>query len=239
MKFFFVFVLVAVLVLGCTSSPNPKYIEPEIELKPSEVQELLDSILVRPEPTIVPEPTSTPEPTITPPPLVDSRTIVIEELLVFNGLNNAIVTLVNDTQAISKLEGNVYHKMYLSTVMAIRGLSVYESGLMAWKPMQNDYSRELNEIKLSELYRIDKFMEFGDGMLVALLDNDEEAVNRYTEMFNEWGVHPDNKKPMVLQKQLLQLLDITSKEVNFLYRIPDEILEEEAPSLLEKPNARM
>ena len=228
MKLFIICLFVSLFIFGC-SSTNPEYVEPKIELSASEVQELLLSIV------------ETPEPTSTLSPLIDSKTVVVDELSVFNALNNSLIHLLRETQNIYEFDGSPYHKMYVATLVINEGLNVYESGLRAWKPIKNDYSKELAEIRLAELYRLDTFRGISDSLLLALIEGNEDDVTRYTDMVKEWGEHPDNKKPMLLQRTLLKDLGISPQDVNFMYSVPEEDISGDTihPLLEEKPNDRM
>tara|TARA_R110000824_G_scaffold52052_4_gene144668 strand:+ start:8405 stop:9040 length:636 start_codon:yes stop_codon:yes gene_type:complete len=210
MKLFIICVLVSIFIVGCSQASDYKL----------DVQE---SII------------NTPEPIPTPPPLMNSKAVVIEELIVFNELHTSFISFITETQSIYNFEGNAYYKMYIATVVIMEGLNVYQSGLNAWQPTTtNDYFEELSQIKSAELYRISKFKNLGYGLMEELVAGNVEGVEGYTEKFSEWGLHSDNKKPMVIQKTLLDYLDISAEDVNFTYTDKEEInpIEEEKPNTI-------
>ncbi len=200
------------ILVGCSSVADSE-VEQKLELTSSEVQELLL-------PTDIILPTKTPEPT--PAPIVDSRKIVIEELTVFNYISNTFVLFLGDVQIVYQLEGHRNHHLYVSNSLVIGAINIYESGLNSWKPTSNIYSNQLEEIKSAELYRITTFREIGNGLLASLLDEDEERIEHYTSLLREWSVHPDNRKSIDLQIELLKHLNIDSNSVDFIYGFPEE-----------------
>lgn len=120
------------------------------------------------------------------------------------------------------MEGHRNHHLYVSNSLVIGAINIYESGLNSWKPTSNIYSNQLEEIKSAELYRITTFREIGNGLLASLLDEDEERIEHYTSLLREWSVHPDNRKSIDLQIELLKHLNIDPNSVDFIYGFPEE-----------------
>lgn len=170
-------------------------------------------------------------PMITPTPVVsgviidwgvqNERLMVVETLIIFNKSSNDLFTFLKRTNQIEDLEGHPFHKRYIISTLIIDALNLYESSVLLWKPPASlTMYYQLAQMKESELYRISKFKEYLSAIQIALVNEDEPAIQEGFKNLKEWGISTKNKESTQIQQDILRELKIDEEEVNFKYKNP-------------------
>ena len=123
----------------------------------------------------------------------------------------------------------------LSIVQRPVDSTVQTPAITNWTPPDNKYHDRLMSIKKAELYRVEHFSNLTELLINVLPSKNDEAIRIIHKQFTEWKDDERNKKPMELQDDILEELNIHPRDVNFFYIVPDKVLPT-LPSLFKGEN---